>query len=844
MVERMMQISCRHKPALVSIVLFFLTLLIPAQLAGSTVSNPAGLTDAEFDWLKQHPVIRLAPDPGFAPIEFFDARGVYSGIGADYLHLVEKKLGVEFEIVRCENWEEVIAKAKRREIDILNAVVQSPQREEYLLFADPYLTIPSVIITRKTVTRELTLEMLKGMHVVMVSGYGYADIIKNRYPSTDVELVPNLQTALRKTSFGMADALIGDLATASYYIEQDGLTNLRMAGECDPPNTSGFAVRSDWPLLEKILEKGVLMITEQERNEIYKKWIHLGSTSTITSRDVLTILMLPGVLALLALIVFLLWSRMLNQKLRKQTSDLNREIEERKQVEFELRASRKRNTDLVENSTDWIWEFDENEIFTYSSPRVKDLLGYEPEEMIGTSAFSPMAGPEAERVMNEFLEYKAKREPFSHIININRHKDGHEVVIESSGLPIIDEDGTYRGYRGIDRDITIRSKLEESLRHGQKMKAIGTLAGGIAHDFNNILSALIGFAEIAKIETSGNSKLSGYIEEILNASHRAKELVKQILTFSSKTIKTKAPVKPAPVVREALKLIRASLPSTIVVREVIEDDTGYILADPTNIHQVVINLCTNAMQAMENQQGVISVTLKNIDFAETGNDPVPRNTTGKFVELTVSDTGHGMDSETIQRVFEPYFTTRETGSGSGIGLAVVHGIIEGCAGFIDIESEPGIGTTFKIYFPYKEHKEPKPDAVEHQSLPGGTESILVIDDEKTVARVLEKSLQRLGYSVTMMTSSDDALELFTASPGEFDLVITDQTMPSISGLELATKMLELRPNLPIILCTGYSAIVDEEEAVKLGVTRFLFKPVPMTTMVNVVRDTLDEKKNA
>ncbi|BHH85331.1 transporter substrate-binding domain-containing protein [Desulforhopalus sp. 52FAK] len=822
-------------------VIFSLSSLSGRSAFAGTTGPTVELTPAEQAWLKQHPVIRLAPDPEFKPIEFFDENNNYQGIGADYARLIAEKLGITIEIIQCENWDEVLVLAQQRQVDMLNAVVKTPQREKYLLFPEPYLKIPSVIIVKKTVTRELTLEMLKGMHVVMVSGYGYVDLIRNTYPEIEIDLVADLKAALRKVSFGIADAFVGDLATASFYIELDKITNLKLAGESEPPNISGFAVRSDWPELSSILEKSIAQITDEERKTIYRKWIHLGTASGLTTKEVQIVLL--GVLLVITVLVagFLLWNRMLNRKVQERTEALQKEIAERKLYEKAFRKSEKRFLDLAKNSTDLIWEFDENEIFTYTSDRIVDLLGYTPEELIGRSAFEPMPSPEAGKIAKEFYRFKDERKPFSNLINVNTHRNGTDVIIESSGVPIIDSEGTFRGYRGIDRDITKRVNLEEELRQAHKMQAMGTMAGGIAHDFNNILVAIIGYAELAKMDSSLSDDAAGHINEVLTAGHRAKGLVEQILTFSRKNLDKNHPIEPHLVIKEALKLMRASLPTTIELSEDISEDNGLILANSTNIHQIVVNLCTNALHAMKSEQGTIEVSLRRVELHQPDvvGDDVSRS--GTFVELIVRDTGCGMTKATVERIFEPYFTTRDAHKGSGMGLAVVHGIVQNCRGHIQVDSSPGRGTTFKVYFPvYAGEKSIEAGIQEKGPIPKGTERILFVDDEETVVSLCQMILEREGYHVTAHFSSLKTLELFQNSPDDFDLVITDQTMPDLRGSELAQKLREIRADIPIILCTGYSTTISEDQASELGIDKYMTKPISRRAMLLAVREVLDK----
>ena len=325
-----------------------------AHALEKSTANSSCLTKDELAWVASHPIdsffLFLAADSEYKPIEFFDEKGVYSGIGADYVELISKHLGIKFEIVKSANWNDVISKVKRRDVDVLNAVISTPEREEYLNFSTPYLTIPSVIIVNKNVDRELKLSDLAGMNVVMVSGYGYVDLLRSKYPKIKIVLVSDLKIALRKVSFGIADAFVGDLATASFYIESEGITNLTIAGESQPSNVSGFAVRSDWPELISILNKGISSLTEEERRSIQQKWIHLETAPAVMSLYLKKILLIIAIVVLFVVCVFWFWNRTLKSLVHVRTEELRKEIEDRKVVEKELKESKEQFKAVVETS--------------------------------------------------------------------------------------------------------------------------------------------------------------------------------------------------------------------------------------------------------------------------------------------------------------------------------------------------------------------------------------------------------------------------------------------------------------------------------------------------------------
>jgi|GEM_PF-1046801 len=438
-------------------------------------------------------------------------------------------------------------------------------------------------------------------------------------------------------------------------------------------------------------------------------------------------------------------------------------------------------------------------------------------------------------------ELSTLKERSTHTANITHKNLGKIFHVTSS--PVLDDHGDLTHIVHIAKDITEQKNMEDELFQAHKMEAIGTLAGGIAHDFNNILAAIIGYADMARDDIPEWSPSRNNIEQVLKAGGRAKELVRQILTFSRKGPEIQQPMQPSSIIKEGLKLMRASLPTTIEIQKDIASDCGLILANPTNIHQVLVNLCTNAFHAMENEKGVLTVKLTRVDLQEAYVKTEAAISSGSFVELMVSDTGCGMDEATVERIFEPYFTTKEVGKGSGMGLALVHGIVQGCGGFMRVESNPGNGSTFHVYFPAFDEKVMVEVKEEKQEpLPTGNERILAIDDEEDIVGLFQATLENLGYKVFAYCNSEKALDLFQATPANFDLIITDQTMPHLSGAELAKKILQIRPDIPIIMCTGYSSMISEEKAKEIGVERFIMKPVRRRDLAETVREVLDNKK--
>jgi nitrogen-specific signal transduction histidine kinase/ActR/RegA family two-component response regulator len=393
--------------------------------------------------------------------------------------------------------------------------------------------------------------------------------------------------------------------------------------------------------------------------------------------------------------------------------------------------------------------------------------------------------------------------------------------------------------RGVLSDITESKRLQLQLQQARKMESFGTLAGGIAHDFNNILGIVIGNTELAMDDLPKWNPARLNLEEVLTASFRARDVVRQLLSFARGTKLEKEPINIAQIIQESLKLLRSSIPTSIELRQNIPKDIDTILANPTQINQILINLSTNANHAMPDG-GILEISLMNVELDEKRAAQYPDLTPGRYVNIKISDTGQGISVEEMDRIFDPYFTTKEVGQGTGMGLSVVHGIVKSHEGSISVESKYGKGTTFSIFFPVvKKQAVIETETVEKLST--GNERILFVDDEKSILSAGQKSLERLGYKIEVNLNPVEALELFRANPDQFDLVITDMTMPKMTGDQLAQEILKIRPDMPIILNTGFNEKIDEEKAKQVGIRQYIEKPLNRTILAKMVRKVLDER---
>jgi PAS domain S-box-containing protein len=495
---------------------------------------------------------------------------------------------------------------------------------------------------------------------------------------------------------------------------------------------------------------------------------------------------------------------------------------------------------VVEQAAEDVVITDQDGVIQYVNPRFETVTGYQLSEVVGQTPRILKSGKHQDAFYADLWKtIKSGKIWKGHIWN--KIKNGSLILQDVTITPIFGAARKLTGYASVRRDITEQHRLQEQLQHSQKMEAIGTLAGGIAHDFNNILSGIIGYAELALNDVKEMPSTKEMLARLLEAASRATNLVKQILSFSRSQKSEVKPINPASITKEVLKLLRATLPSTIEIKQSIQSGS-YILADATNFHQVLMNLCTNAAQAMKQKGGVLSVSLQDVFLSRDNLTHRPDVLPGGYLKIAVEDTGTGMTTEVKKKAFDPFFTTKELGEGTGMGLATVHGIVIELSGFISLYSEPGQGTVVQVFLPLI----PKPAEIGNQPaqapLQGGTERILYVDDEQTLVELAKSALKRYGYRVTGFSDSMAALAHFQQDPDAYDLVVTDMTMPKLTGDILTQKIHMKRPDIPIIMSSGFSEVIDERKAQALGIDAFLSKPVIMETLLKTIRKVLGQKR--
>lgn len=526
---------------------------------------------------------------------------------------------------------------------------------------------------------------------------------------------------------------------------------------------------------------------------------------------------------------------------------LESQILERKEAQKALLENEEKYRNLLESTSTAPWELDLDSLkFTYMGHQVEKMLGYSAKSWTDFNTWAERVHPEDREPAVQFCEIETKKGRNHDFIYRATHKDGSYRWIRDV-VSVVMDSGTSQRLVGFMQDITEQKnmeyeqkQMEVKLQQAQKLEAIGTLAGGIAHDFNNILSVILGYTEMARENSHSGSVIAKDLDMVLEASNRAKSLVQQILTFSRQEQTKYVLFQPAQIIKEAIKMLRPTLPSTITISQDVDMSAGPVFADAAQFNQILINLCTNAFHAMEKTGGKLDICLKETYLESENMFDKPDLSPGKYVQLSVRDSGPGISEKVKDKIFDPFFTTKDAGKGTGMGLSIIHGIIKSFGGSLTFDSEFNKGSIFHVFIPVTE-KEQVSEKDRVAPISTGKENILFVDDEEIIAEMSKVMLERLGYNVTVRTSSIKAFETFNNHHEQFDLIITDQTMPGMTGADLARRMLQIRPDIPVILCTGFSSIISKEDAEMIGIKGFAYKPLSQRDIAGLIRKVLGDE---
>ncbi len=816
--------------------ILLITLISVWMSCSSSLALDLSLTEEERRWLSEHKTIRVSGPQAFPPFQFFDENEQYTGVASDYLEHIAHQLGITISYLPPTPWAEVLEMMEKKEIDLLTCAAFTEKRSEYMLFSSPHIRFPLMIINRKNDKVIQNIDDIQGLKVAIKQKISTQEALQVRRIEYSPVYVNSPAEALQAVALSQADAAIENLAAASYIIEKEGFTNLKISA---PTNFDDYAlsiaVRKDWPIFQSILNKSLAALSEKQHKEIRRRWISVRYEHGFSFLDMAKWLALFLFITLLITGAVISWNR-----------SLVKEIDKRKKIEVRLRESERKLATLLGNLPGLVYRCRNEKSWPmeFISDGCLGVTGYLPQEISSNSAIQ----------YGDIIYHKDRAYVWQTVqqgITTNQSFEmEYRIVAKNGEFKWVWERGSAVAHiqtgdihlEGFIADITEQKILADKFQQAQKMEAIGTLAGGIAHDFNNILQAILGNAEMLSEDIPKNSESQADIAEIIQYSRRAAELIKQILAFSRQDDREMHRLNPAIIVKETLKMLHATIPKTVQIKENIDSRTLPVLADATGIQQIVLNLCTNGLQALENQLGWLNVSLASKELTPDFCAELHIDNPGFYTILTVEDSGVGMEEEVQKHIFEPYFTTKDLGSGTGLGLAAVHGIVNNYNGYIRVNSKPREGSKFSVYIPslLEEHEESSlhvMDEIDVQSaeISSIDKEILLVDDEASVCKIVARQLENKGFKVDTYADAKDALHAFNENPQKYSLVITDQTMPAISGAELAKQILVLDPTIPIILCTGHSDILNEKEALQMGIREYLLKPIDQTTLLRAVQ---------
>jgi len=800
------------------------------------------LTKKEQAWLDKHPVIEAAPDPLFPPVEYFDENGRFKGMSAEYVNLLEKIIGIEFQIKAYPSWNMVLEKAKKGEIDLITAGNLNDKRSRFLTGTTPHLTFPGVIITRKSVKNDfslnhpgmknLSLKNFARKRVAIVKGYVWQEYVRRDHPDVTIVSVRDILSGLKLVADKTIDAMVVTLPMALYYVEKEGIPNLCIAGETDYETRLCFLVRKELPQLRSIIDKALETIPEQKREAIFKKWINLAHLPFYKTWQ-FRVFVIVFASALLSLVIILFWNKRLQAEVAKKTRSLERDIEKRQEVEARLKRNQTRFTEFIDALPMGIFRVtpDMPGTFLHLNRAFAGMFGFDSKEEVKNRTVTEFYADQRQR--KELVEMLVKDGQAETEIKFKK-KSGSEIWCRVNIKTIFSDHDTPLFFDGTIQDISRIKALEDDLRQSQKLEGIGQLAGGVAHDFNNILSSIIGYSQLLLMDFKGHNGATSKVQKILDSAERAGNLVRQLLAFSRKEMVIPRVIEPGKLVNDLYKMLARLIGENIEFSVDIQDDLEHIKIDPGQMEQIIINLVVNARDAVNDAVGqtekpMITITVANCPD-KTSKTPC--------VEFRVQDTGIGMDRETRQKVFDPFYTTKEVGKGTGLGLATVYGIVKHNRGEINVTTEPGKGSCFSLCFPAvqegikKDHFENKKN--KELPLQGNGRTILVAEDDRYIMEMLAKALAEKGYRVISADNGKVALKKAERAE-QLDLLLTDITMPKMDGMALASGIKTLFPQSRVIFMSGYPANEFVQDNSLLHAENFLHKPVSIKALFAMIK---------
>jgi PAS domain S-box-containing protein len=763
------------------------------------------LTPEEKTFLAAHGPLRFAPHPNRPPIEWFDEDGHYRGLVADYIDLIEARLGVRIDIVRASSWGEVMRLSRAREVDGITAAQRTLERSNYLDFTPVLIDVPNVVIVHAEARDITSLNDLQGRSVAVTAGHATEEDFRARFPGIHVVAMADDASCLTEVSFGRVDAAVVNLAVASYLIERQGITNLRVVADSGRSNELSIATRNDQPLLRSIMTKALAAVTPAEREAIQARWIRIEAGGVVPWPRVLHwIVLLLGALVLAGGLVAV-WTRALRREVARATAELQAELAERRRAEAALRRSERKLTLHLEQTIVGVIEFDLDFRVAYWNTAAERIFGWPGEEILHRSA--EVLLPSADRA--------GSREAFQTLrsgsggwrnVSQNITRDGRTITCEWFNTVLNDDAGGVSGVMSLAFDVSDRERREEAQARAERLESLAVLAGGIAHDFNNLLTVILGNLSLALDDDPPLPERRELLGEATAAARRAQSLTRQLLTFARGGAPLRAVLDVGPIVEEAARF--ASRGAAAACHVDISPGLWPVNGDAGQLAQVVQNLVLNAIEA--HPSGTVQVSASNVP----PDGQAPLSLKGPAVRLRVRDHGPGIPSENLSRIFYPFFSTKERGS--GLGLAVTHSVVTRHGGHVEVRSTPGEGAAFDVYLPAVVGGRPAvPEPAPLTTARRSQARILVMDDEESLRRLAKRVLSAAGFEVEVTCDGAETVASWRTAKEAgrpFQLAVLDLTVPgAMGGVETLAALRVIDPDVRAVVSSGYSeglAIAD------------------------------------
>jgi len=792
----------------------------------SDFTTRVGLSKSEQDWLNSlDSPLRVAPDAHYAPVEWVDDDGIFKGISIDYLHLIEKKLNIKFNIVKIMNWTENVKSAEERKFDIWSAVGAVPERKKYMIFTKPYLPLKSTLIVNDSDKRNLKINSIKKEKVAVVKNYFTHNYLLKKYPEMNLLPVDNIQEALQLLAFRKVDAVFSDLLTATYFIRKQGIAFLKISEIININHKLSIASRSDWPILNNILQKAMNSITKKESEQIIKKWVDTPVKENLNKFQIIKYI----VFMFIIILIVILWNFFLKHLIKLKTKEL-------KETQDKLKNSKDYMQNIINSMPSVLIAINNEYKITHWNIKASNETSFKFEDALGACIYDIF---EYFNKYSKIIKNVIDNNKIDFILNQKEERNNKVYYFDITVYPLT-MDNIKGAVIRID-DITEKKELEIQLNQSRKLDAIGQLAGGIAHDFNNILTGIISSAQLIRNTDVKDEDINKLLDIIITSSERASGLTGKLLKFARKDDIKLELIDVHSVIDDTFFILQQTIDKKILIT--LEKNAEYftINGDSNELQNIFINMGINSSHAISGV-GEIKISTKNVfldnNYCQMSSFELKE---GNYIQIIIEDTGKGISSKNINQIFNPFFTTKKQGEGTGLGLASVYGTVKKYFGEIKVSSVVKKGTRFDIFIPclnenYKEKK-----IINEIEFKNNKGTILLADDEEIIRTTEEMILKKMGYNVFLASDGVEAINIFKEEYNKIDIVILDMIMPRMNGYETFFKMKEIDSKCKVLISSGYANSTDIDDLKNSGISGFIKKPFTINKLNQVLNEIFNEK---